>query len=515
MFDFILGYEKIAPATWACLSSLIMLGLFFKFNRFWSVRNVDLILLILLAPGLLLVDRGERQLARLQPSAAEMQSSESASDQPQPAATPDSGQSEIQHDSPEVKRAKSVARSGYIWLFLIGAILLLRMLFDPLFVRRPVLEPNLSIGGLTFLACSMLFFMLADVANSNPSPDQLDGPREAMKIVNRDANGNDPDRFLRRGPGLALFHVFPILPTYVINERQGEVNQDDEKVRVGYEAVAKIMTILFLIGIVGGIVAVGYQHYGDLHLGIGMAAIFLMLPYTSQFAGHVLHVLPAMLIVWAFAAYQRPVISGILIGLAAGVAYYPIFLLPLWFSFYWFRGSGRFLIGVLGSLSIVIASLVFLVESPGEFFAQLQAMFGFSIPKVKGLEGIWAVGWDAWFRLPLLVAFLGLSFSFVFWPGRKSVGVLLAYSCAIMVAVQFWHGFGGGTHMAWYLPLAIFTFFRPQLQDRDAVSEVAEYRWPKRRKDSDETTSEVPVDGNGSRNPGQLSDNRPNPTLNR
>ncbi|MCH7727673.1 MAG: hypothetical protein IH991_14500, partial [Planctomycetes bacterium] len=55
MSEFPLGYERIAPTTWVYLSSILMLGLFFKFNRVWSIRNLDLILLILLAPGLLLV----------------------------------------------------------------------------------------------------------------------------------------------------------------------------------------------------------------------------------------------------------------------------------------------------------------------------------------------------------------------------------------------------------------------------------------------------------------------------
>jgi hypothetical protein len=35
-----------------------MIGLYFKFGRFWSVRNLDLVLLILLSPGLLLVHYG-------------------------------------------------------------------------------------------------------------------------------------------------------------------------------------------------------------------------------------------------------------------------------------------------------------------------------------------------------------------------------------------------------------------------------------------------------------------------
>src|SRR5262245_24151526 len=60
MSEILLHYHKVHPATWVYLSSLLMIGLFFKFNRFWSVRNVDLILLILLSPGLLLVHFGQQ-----------------------------------------------------------------------------------------------------------------------------------------------------------------------------------------------------------------------------------------------------------------------------------------------------------------------------------------------------------------------------------------------------------------------------------------------------------------------
>ena len=33
------------------VSSLLMIGLFFKFSRLWSLRNLDLLLLIAFAPG--------------------------------------------------------------------------------------------------------------------------------------------------------------------------------------------------------------------------------------------------------------------------------------------------------------------------------------------------------------------------------------------------------------------------------------------------------------------------------
>ena len=50
MSEFLFQYVPVHPITWVYLSSLLMIGLFFKFGRFWSVRNLDLVLLILLVP---------------------------------------------------------------------------------------------------------------------------------------------------------------------------------------------------------------------------------------------------------------------------------------------------------------------------------------------------------------------------------------------------------------------------------------------------------------------------------
>ncbi len=49
------GYE-VNKETWFYLSTLLIIAVFFRFNRFWSLRNLDLVLLLLPAPGLLLVN---------------------------------------------------------------------------------------------------------------------------------------------------------------------------------------------------------------------------------------------------------------------------------------------------------------------------------------------------------------------------------------------------------------------------------------------------------------------------
>jgi hypothetical protein len=48
---------------------------------------------------------------------------------------------------------------GYIWLTVVGLGYLVRLLIDSMMVRRPLLEPNLSIDGLVFTGAALLFFL--------------------------------------------------------------------------------------------------------------------------------------------------------------------------------------------------------------------------------------------------------------------------------------------------------------------------------------------------------------------
>ncbi|MBQ4194524.1 MAG: hypothetical protein II622_00315, partial [Thermoguttaceae bacterium] len=50
-------YEML-PTTWFYLSSLLILAVFFRFNRVWSVRNFDVLALISLTPGLVYIAMG-------------------------------------------------------------------------------------------------------------------------------------------------------------------------------------------------------------------------------------------------------------------------------------------------------------------------------------------------------------------------------------------------------------------------------------------------------------------------
>ena len=120
----------------------------------------------------------------------------------------------------------------------------------------------------------------------------------------------------------------------------------------------------------------------------------------------------------------------------------------------------------------VLASTLILTSSDVvHFWQNVRAMFGLWAPIMDGLQGFWAGEKpDSSYRIPVIAAFFCLSISFAAWPAQKNLGTLLSCSAALMLAVQFWNGFGGGVLMAWYLPLALMTMFRPNLEDRTAVS---------------------------------------------
>jgi hypothetical protein len=452
MSEFLFQYHKVHLATWVYLSSLLMIGLFFKFNRFWSVRNVDLVLLILLSPGLLLVHFGSdarwTAVRDIQTAGGEVPAIDSLDTLLQGSAEKAARASA---GLPAAGNNGGAANNGTLTddveaavLFAVGGVLMIRTLLDPTMVRRPLLEPNLSTGGLAFIGISLFIFLMANVITS---PTEI----EAATMPGGDAAAapatnvvSDQEALSRHGPSYALLSVLPV---------------------AGQKAVA----IGSHLAVVIGLVLIGYRHFNNVQTGIGMATLYLMLPYMAVMTGRVDHALPAAFLVLAVLCYRQPLAAGSFIGLAAGVVYYPLFLLPLWFSFYWRRGLARFSVGIVSVLMALVVLLIVVSPDWASFGDKVRAMFGVWWPRRLGLEGIWGLGWNSAYRLPILALFVALSGTLTIWPAQKNLGTLLSCSAAVMISTQFWHGYGGGLFMAWYLPLLLLTIFRPNLEDRVAL----------------------------------------------
>jgi hypothetical protein len=453
MQDILFHYQKIHPMNWVYLSSLLMIGLYFKFSRFWSIRNADLIGLILLAPGLVLVEYGR-------------------------------------NPPPHRPADPNIELAGFVWLFVISGIFLIRTLTDSMMVRRPLLEPNLSVGGMTWLGISLLIFLLANVANSNPvfnphktaagtgqrQSENLETPPTAAQ--NDDSSGNvalEKTGLQEYGPRFPMLSRLPQIQTQTYFAEEGQPQQELDPSQQFIVDVTKTIAILSHLAIIAGLIVIGYLHFDNIRTGVAAAVLYLLLPYTAEMTGHIDHCLPAAFLVWAIALYRRPLASGVLFGLACATIYYPLFLLPLWISFYWQRGMLRFCIGGGVVMVLSIGVIAIYTANLELFVVDVSQMLGLTFPRFEGLKGIW-VFVDPWLRLPIIAAYVALGAGFALWPAQKNLGTLLSGTAALMVGAQFWHGEDGGLCMAWYMPLLLLTIFRPNLEDRVALSMLTE-KW--------------------------------------
>ncbi len=439
MSDILFRYERVDSTSWAYLASLLTLAIFFKFNRFWSVRNLDLVGLILLAPALLLIQYGLYEGAASENGAI------------------------IEH-------------LGYLGLFAVSGLFLLRLLLDASMVRRPLLEPNLSVGGLSFLGASLSLFLMANVITGLPEKGDLDDSQRAARLRDFVASSAELDTLKTQGPGFPLVYLLPHISTQSLlgEEAQREAAMPAEsmsKTRLVHVVTARVMAILSQLAIVIGMALIGWRHFDSLKTGIAAATLYLLLPYTSMWTGNVMHALPGALLVWAIFWVRRPLLAGMMLGLACGTIYYPVFLLPLWIRFYWQKGCIRFLIGMLAMLLLLVTTLVFISTDAAMFFTRLRQMFGIHFPVGENLQGVWQF-WKEVYRYPIMAAFMGLSISFLLWPAQKNLAVLISCSATIMLGTQFWHAHSGGLALAWYLPLLLLAIFRPSLEDHTAPAMV-------------------------------------------
>src|SRR5262249_34990037 len=198
-----------------------------------------------------------------------------------------------------------------------SAYFLGRCLVDLTLVQRPALAPNLNLGGLAWMAGALFISLVAVAVNRRPDDRAADRP------------GKDP----------VLTLAAEKQATSLV-EQQAQANN----VRTFDTAlwVCRSLAVLCHLAIFAGLVVVGRRHFQDLHGGMAAATFYLLLPYTALHVEQWHHVWPMALVVWAVVFYRRPASAGLLLGLAAGTVYFPLLILPVWWSFYLGRGAGRF-----------------------------------------------------------------------------------------------------------------------------------------------------------------------------
>jgi hypothetical protein len=346
----------------------------------------------------------------------------------------------------------SVVWAGYLWLLIGSLILLVRCLLD---VGRSPKRPfsgNLSYEGMLWLGGVLLLVLSLRAFIPSLEPSPLPGQ---SAILERAASA-----VVR-----AAEQINQNLPQHDLRSRAREC-----------------LAVLCQLLVVGGLIATGAWHFQRLSLGISAAVLYLILPYTAAQAKDLNQVVPAALLVTLIFCYRWPTFAGLLLGFASALVFFPVMLVPVWFTFYLWRGAGRFLVAV--ALALVLVGVLlwaddwyFRAAGDASARAELEATFwrpdwrAWDLSAKPGEEGGFWAGWEVHYAYRMLpfIAYLSLIILAAIWPTQKNLGQLLALSAALIIGVQFWYAREGGVYVLWYLPFLILMVMRPRLDTHLAL----------------------------------------------
>ena len=349
---------------------------------------------------------------------------------------------------------------------------------DGLFKRRPRFEQNMNQRGLAFLATGAFAFIMANVFTAELTDSSVEAVRRGSNLVNRvdstpkvETSGDSKRPSNPLTPAATDEQPGPtaaIIAAGAASVSKAVAPDGEESVWV--RLTAQIMAIWAHTAVMVGLLILGYRHFGDIQLGIAMAALYLLLPCTASEVHRVTHVLPAALMIWAFVFYRKPILSGALLGTACGTVFFAIFLAPVWFAFYGRKRGIRFAFSMVAVAATLMATLVFTAIDSRSLTLQLIGTINWTSLEFNGnttLEGL-----GPGFRIPLAAAFGVMLACLTIWPNRKSVEHLMAHSTAIVLFAQLWYPQRAGFYFLWYLPLMLLVVFRPKL-DRLMPAEPA------------------------------------------
>jgi uncharacterized membrane protein len=177
-------------------------------------------------------------------------------------------------------------------------------------------------------------------------------------------------------------------------------------------------------------------------------------------------------IIFALLLLHRPTIAGLLLGIATGMLYFPLFLAPLWFGYIW-RADGirkglTFLTAYAAVGIICIIMLISMVHPIDESESALSAFIDDTIAQQQFKEGYGNSPLSFWGQYPKFavwgkpttgVLYLLFCLSLAFYPRYIGFDRLIAITAAVLVGTQLVLSFSGGTYIGFYLaPLMLMLF---------------------------------------------------------
>jgi hypothetical protein len=237
--------------------------------------------------------------------------------------------------------------------------------------------------------------------------------------------------------------------------------------------VERGLTVVCHLVIAVALVLIGWRHFDDINAGMAASTFYLLLPYTyllmprtSLGVGRWDHALPMALMIWMVLAYRRPSLAGVFLGLAAGTVFFPALTFPLWLSFYWRRGAGRFTLAFVLSAGLCLAIVGAILWTNGELPHTWLSGWRLSswLRPDTDTRGLWqGIPSHGAYRLPIFLAYVVLVGVTTFWPSPKNLAHVIALTAAVLLGIQFWYADQGGVYILWYLPLLLLLVFRPNL----------------------------------------------------
>jgi hypothetical protein len=327
---------------------------------------------------------------------------------------------------------------AYIWLLAGSAYWFVRALVDLALVRRPAVTPNLTIAGMGWLGITLFACMVAVAVQRTGEP-----------VV----------RVPVGAPPLPISQVQDGAVAVVRQTQYGPGQPSPADLRFW---VDRALALACHAAIAVGLLMIGLRHFQDRATGVGLATLYLLVPYTAFHVAQFHLVWPAAFVTWAVFAYRRPAVSGWLLGLAAGSAFVPLLLFPLWAGFYAGRGLGRFAGWFFTALGLSLGITVVVLWWDGWLGYGLNwaGMSDWLPWRRPASESVWT-GVHGAYRLPIFVLYVGFLAAVAIWPSPKNLSHLVALSAAVLLGMQFWHADRGGVYVLWYLPLILLMIYRP------------------------------------------------------
>lgn len=452
-------FVNVYSPTWLLYVTLLLLAVFFRFSRLFSVRNLDVVTLLSIAIALV-VSRATRPSAEEDP----------------------------------VYASESVHYWSSIVVLALSVMLVIRLTFDESLTRRPRLEQNLNQSALKFLLIPAFSILMMGVFLKQPIPQTIESVEAGAALLERQdlvREEGEPDHTPHPTEMLLAAGATKMAELSGRVDRS-QVKPDDQMTPMEIQIVRTLVVIAHSL-VVLGLIYIGRKHFSSNQLGWAMSCLYLLLPCTAYQVNELSHVIPGACLTWAFAMYRRPVVAGILLGLACGSIFFAAFLLPLWAVFYSRKHRIRFMCSLAAVACVVLVAFALTSENTDSFVNKLVETANWTVYRLfNAAEPLpdAPIG-HVVLRITLAALFMVMFVALTFLPRKRNLENLLANSTALIVMAQLWYPEDVGSYVLWYLPLLLLVVFRPRL-DRFVPPEDQQVSVKRRTDDRSQSHGTMP-----------------------